>query len=461
MSWLSNINRRQVVTVIDRGITASFVLVAILVLVAPLVVQGPGSVPPQLPDENVTDCVQSPERPVDANASIRGSIQRTPYNTVTITYRSTRSDRRTEIGFFELPEEAEIINAIGFRVTKNNITRLNWVENAAIHSVRYRMNDSDLRSYPSTDAWLLTATPDHGTTSVYLTPESRGYVGSELAFLGPYKTVNTTVGCQTITAILPQATLPGRTLVIRDRLQELTQAASALQLGHHHSHVRAFVVTTPLENDRDGFNPSLENEFVVSTETDQPPSTIWIHEYVHTMQDFATDQSAKWTIEATAEYLSYRVALEHGYISPWKYDAFLAGSRTGSWDTNLSEADHPHPVSYRRGGALLAHAEQQLHEAGNGSIVEATRQWNQQGSVGNSYITRYLQRNGVNKSARENTYFLIYNGEQFELRYSFFPEYGYHETRNELGDNLKFIRLIFLLVLAGETYKWGLRNIRS
>ncbi|MEF8774652.1 MAG: hypothetical protein V5A37_08040, partial [Halobacteriales archaeon] len=108
-------------------------------------------------------------------------------------------------------------------------------------------------------------------------------------------------------------------------------------------------------------------------------ASVWIHEYVHGQQSFATAPAMAWFVEASATYLSYRVmAAQYGRVSEAdvldrlaavpEYDVALA-NRSG-WDDRQ--------VAYHRGARLLYLVDAAVRNGSDGAhtLVDVFRAMN-------------------------------------------------------------------------------------
>ena len=112
--------------------------------------------------------------------------------------------------------------------------------------------------------------------------------------------------------------------------------------------------------------PPESTDAILSEEVDTAHPVPWIHEYVHTLQTDLPSGEMEWTTEATATYLSYKIAYENGLISPAVHDAHLArGYDAGlgdNWSTTLASADEE-DVAYHRGAAVFAKLDADLQDS--------------------------------------------------------------------------------------------------
>jgi hypothetical protein len=223
-----------------------------------------------------------------------------------------------------------------------------WNASADTHWIRYSTSDS----FPAGKNWIIAPFPLHERATT-LQPANEGYIGPRLLYLGPHSTQTVSAGCQSITAIVPNKS--SFLLNENQTLSDVQTAASTLDVGHAYEEVRFFVSPADLENDRLGYNLKDSGTVVVQDDNDLTPNTVvWQHEYIHTRQNFNPQPSVMWLREATATYLSYRMAAENGDIYPRVYDKHLALGENINSSIPLSKTDFGSRTNYVQGSAALS-----------------------------------------------------------------------------------------------------------
>lgn len=428
---------------LDLFIQVLFIVIVFSTLfatVGPLLGPGSAAAETQLPDEPVTDCREAPPRPVDENASVVGSVHRVSNDTIEISYQAVNGAPESVLLGVSLPRNGVLVDATGFSgMDESTITlggggSLHWNQSAPEHVIQYRMGKGETVSHPSSEQWLLAGTPKHSGDSVHLSMSPDGFVGPNILYLGNYTTVTASEGCQNFTVIVPDTkTSVYRERLVEKRLSEFKVAARSLPLETHYTDIYAFVAPKNLENNVGGYNMDNENEIVVSTKVNKDPSVIWIHEYVHTTQNFRPTPDSVWLVEGTANYFTHRIAVEHGFITPRAYDAWLTKSQTKEWKKSLDKAEIDDEVAYSRGGALLADADQELHQNENGSVLGLFQQLNSQETASNDGLVRYLNQSGVSHDYQIRVQASISSHHQFRLPYLLGPDWLSHWNRKTLG----------------------------
>lgn len=148
--------------------------------------------------------------------------------------------------------------------------------------------------------------------------------------------------------------------------------------GHRHDAVRGFVVAST--DDSDGVAPHGVPEFVVAADA-RPggPDNPWIHQYVHTRQDFSTTADLRWIYEATAEYQAARLSLQQGTTTWEEFRAEATTDRYADVDLTDPDADRFRAAARNKGAAAVAVLDARIRRLTDGerSIDSVLRRMNQ------------------------------------------------------------------------------------
>ena len=364
------------------------VCLLLFVPIAPTLGPGQAAVEQRLPNDAPDACIAPPARPHNPNsAEIIGTVTHDNEN-ITIEYTALDNSTRLDL-HVRLPFGTEPVATKGFE-TGTLISDLHWNPGSKTHSITYNVSAIEDHTltlrYPADTDWVLAGVPTHRGAAVHLRPEGSGYIGRNTLYLGDYSRHEVQSGCQTIVAIVPTA---AERTAVQDRLTELQAASRALPVGRQYRTIRVFVSPTQLGDFR-GFTPHRENEIVVVDHSVlKQSSVLWIHEYVHTVQGFQADRDARWIYEASATYLSLRIAVEEGFIPPRSYDYLLnRGART--FETNLTAAT-TEPVAYQRGAIVLAILDSELDGSGDSSVIDLLTYLNKRSNPGTDDLIRWLR----------------------------------------------------------------------
>ena len=106
----------------------------------------------------------------------------------------------------------------------------------------------------------------------------------------------------------------------RSVLDSLADASNALRVGDRDDEV--FVVAAPTSGVQwgvRGYQTGESDLWVRDVEPVDSAENPWVHEYVHTRQDFALDPEMRWFREASASYYAALLTYEQGRVP---YDGF-------------------------------------------------------------------------------------------------------------------------------------------
>lgn len=378
--------------------------------VAPSFASGASPGESKLPNETPSDCIPNPSVPTNQDdAEVIGIVSREGRN-ITINYSLANRNPTGSNLQVQLPYGANRHSVPGFS-TSTFGGGLYWENNSTTHSITYEMGSSSIGShnvnYPSGDDWILAGAPDHFQSNVHLRPETEGFIGGNTLYLGKYTTHRRQAGCQEFVAIVPKA---ARFTRVEARLTELEAAAESLPVGHQFRTVRIFVSPEP-PGEVAGFVMDWQNEIVVVDQAKaQKSSVLWIHEYVHTLQGFEAQPDLYWFYEGSATYLSLRVSVEHGFISPRTYD-YLLNQGTREFNTTMTASTHQ-DVAYRRGAIVLAILDYELARTHDRSVVELLAALNNNQNPGTEDVIRWLQDDvGMDEDDANHTLRLVQDGD--------------------------------------------------
>ncbi len=212
-----------------------------------------------------------------------------------------------------------------------------------------------------------------------------GATGGDVAFFGEATEYERTVDGERFRLVVPEAA----DLAERpdDILESLATASERLRIGAPNDEV--FVVAAPTDGVEWGPRGIQYGDGDAWVRDDAPldePENVWIHEYVHTRQDFArgetgTTAETRWLVEGSAEYYAALATLEQDRIDYDEFRRFLeAGGRSPYADGTLDAPatwDHER-TDYVRGALVLGTLDRELRLATDGerSLSAVVRELN-------------------------------------------------------------------------------------
>ncbi|PSQ20000.1 hypothetical protein BRD04_09380 [Halobacteriales archaeon QS_9_67_17] len=174
-----------------------------------------------------------------------------------------------------------------------------------------------------------------------------GVAGDRLAYLGAYETESQVVDGQRIRLVLPAATSDVRS----DRaLQRLTSARKRFD-GETASDT-VYAIPLPASVDTAAGGHAAGNAFWIAENGRNAGTTTWVHEYIHTQQQFAPFDSTIWFTEGTADYYGNLYGYYDGRIS---FDQFRGEvATTDDAEVVLADVSAPRQGAYTKGERVAA-----------------------------------------------------------------------------------------------------------
>lgn len=292
---------------------------------------------------------------------------------------------------FELriPRDAEVIDADGFNQTDDRTFAWNGdIETVTIsyyaHVNRqiegegpiagpgqyyfYDGGDWALFQRPSS-SYSLSWRGDHQVaTNRTTTTAGEGVVNENLVYLGEYERHDYAGTDHDFVLIEP--TIASLAESPDDIFSSLEHASTYLDVGSYDEPI--FMIAAPTTDIRwgvRGLQIGAADMWVRDSERLDDPNNVWIHEYVHTQQRFATDASARWLFEATATYYAALITYEQERIETREFDAWIAlGDNERYDDVVMNDPETwDYHADYLLGQYLLATIDEEIASATNGT----------------------------------------------------------------------------------------------
>jgi len=231
----------------------------------------------------------------------------------------------------QLPSDVTVTGTTGF--SQGEGTTYEWDGNTSAPQIVFTMTVNETRDlsgpegargqYLFVDAgdWALFRQPSIGTSWSWrgsepvgitreTTTEGPGYAGDWMVYLGEVRTHERTAHGQRFELVVPRrASLAESPAAVLD---SMAAAADQLRVGDRDDEVHAFAAptTTSVQWGVRGLQLGDRDMWVRDLESLSTAENTWLHEYVHTRQDYDTTASAKWTVEAFATYYAAHLAME-------------------------------------------------------------------------------------------------------------------------------------------------------
>lgn len=348
---------------------------------------------------------------------------------------TTTVDTPRELDEFILgvPESARLIDVDGFsRTTPDDPTEkerydeevmVAWDQNTDAPSVTYEIDanktNATLGSEPTegyetvdTGDWALVRTPStphtwYGSkgieTSVNHQVAGPGVSTDEFTFLGDHEIRTRTVHGQHFRLVIPDAAdlVESPTTI----LDNVAYASEQLQVGERDEEVVMIAAPTSEEFQWSHNGWASGSTFWVRDDSHiKSSNNVWIHEYVHTRQDFNATQDSNWFVEGSAEYYAALYTLQQEQSKFEWFENSLSRQAQKYDDVRLTETKAGARTQYEKGGLVAARTDQQIRLATNGtaSLADIFERMNADTtSVSNEDFIEYVGMYGTDELASD------------------------------------------------------------
>jgi hypothetical protein len=322
----------------------------------------------------------------DANVTGRLTYDQNT-QTLTITYRNLSSvgEFWVDLTTTHYNRGVRVVNATGFANLSSDVGySFQWDGETqrpqlVLTVINQSVSQEEDHEYAATPRWGFFPVPSH-STAANLSVAGEGFVGDQFILIGPNTVYTATEGCQDIRLIVPQAAnlseSPGNIV------GSLASASRQFDAGPRYSYVTAYAVADPIR--RGGaatthefwVHDSASFDFGSEYRGAVIPANTWLHEYVHTRQLFAANESVQlgermwWFTEASASYYAVELTTRQQYAGPCEYTYYFWNvSRTRMGQVVLSNQSQWGPNEqgqYRKGAVVLSALDQRIRNETNG-----------------------------------------------------------------------------------------------
>jgi hypothetical protein len=194
-----------------------------------------------------------------------------------------------------------------------------------------------------------------------------GVVGGALVYLGAHSERTRTAHGQQFRLVVPEAATLADTPA--DIFDSVTAASDRLRVGDRDDTVLMVAAPTTVSWAVRGLQSGDRDLYVRANETVNGPDNVWLHEYVHTRQDFRTAVTTRWLTEAIAQYYAGHLAFGQDRATFDEYSGYLArGSHPRFDDVRLSAPSTWHSgADYLKGALVAGELDRRVRLATNGS----------------------------------------------------------------------------------------------
>lgn len=206
-----------------------------------------------------------------------------------------------------------------------------------------------------------------------------GVVGNGLVYLGPHETIERTAHGQRFRLVVP-----GAASLADDReevLDSVAEASDRLRVGDRDSQVLMIAAPTSAPWGQLGLQTGPQDLYVLADQGVDRPDNTWVHEYIHTRQDFESTEETEWLHEATAEYYAGQLTVEQDRTDYAAFREYLdRGTRQRFSSVRLVEPEtwSPNRGDYATGALVVGDLDRRIRVATDSSATfqEVLRQMN-------------------------------------------------------------------------------------
>ena len=287
-----------------------------------------------------------------------------------------------------IPRETDVYGTRGF--TRVDARTYEWTRSTDEPSLSYTMEgnvtvdrgNGDRHLFAVTDAWAIVRSPtvDVRTASgdveadEQYSVDGQGAAGPKITYLGAH-TTRVRDAEQRFRLVVPEAgdmaTTPAAAL------DSLDQASRRIEFGRRDDEVFIVVAPTTVEWAATGLQRGDADMWIRDVQRVETVRNAWIHEYVHTRQDYEPTAETRWTVEAMAEYYAALVPFEAGRISYVEFRSKLEDGQGDTYDeVVLAEPStwSSNEGDYVKGALVWGALDRRLHaeaDASMGDVVTA------------------------------------------------------------------------------------------
>jgi hypothetical protein len=374
-----------------------------------------------------------------------------------------------------VPEGAEVYETNGF--SQAGERTYEWTRSTNQPSVRYSLaanhtidrGSGEKYLYAVTDQWAVVRSPNirlqwRGVQSSTVTRnhvDGEGVAGNHIIYLGGYEEhTREAAGQQFRLAVSEYGEMRESPA---DVLDSLAHAAEHIEIGARDEEVQIIAVPSNVDWAATGVQRGDSDLWVRDNERLDTARNTWVHEYVHTRQDYDRTEETGWTIEGMADYYAALLTYEQGRIDFEEFQRKIErGSGSRYSDVRLTEREtwEANRGNYEKGGLVFGHLDRRLRADADTTLHAAIAEFNQPGtaltqqrfldsieSVGNADIRadakRYTETTDVPPAWDREQHLAAFGGA--DIRYAFesyaisgpYRETGITEPRLVTGETLE------------------------
>ncbi len=190
-----------------------------------------------------------------------------------------------------------------------------------------------------------------------------GAAGKALVYLGEMASTTRQAHGQQFKLVVPAAASLRESQ--ENIFESVTAASDALRVGDRDEEVLMVAAPTTIDWSVRGLRAGDSDFYVTANQRVDDPDNVWVHEYVHTRQDFSLGTETKWLGEATATYYAALLTLRQERVTFEEFRRVLSLGANGEYDSVvLANPDTwTRGATYQKGGLVVGELDRRLRLA--------------------------------------------------------------------------------------------------
>jgi hypothetical protein len=296
-----------------------------------------------------------------------------------------------------IPEDTDVYETEGFRQSATDGRTYEWTGGTDRPFVRYDLagnrtidrGSGEQFLYAVTDEWAVVRSPSISVRATGIDlrinrsnhVDGEGVAGRHITYLGGYEEHTRQAAGQRFRLI--ESEHGDMHENPEDVLDSLAHAANHFETGARDDSVLIIAVPSNVDWAATGVQRGDSDMWVRDDERLDTARNTWIHEYVHTRQDYDRTEATRWTIEGMADYYAALLTYEQGRID---FETFQSQMDDGARD-RYSDVQLSDPATwengrgnYEKGALVFGHLDRRLRADADTTLAAAIAEFNDPGT---------------------------------------------------------------------------------
>jgi hypothetical protein len=300
---------------------------------------------------------------------------------VTMSFETTQDLRDLCIN---VPEHYDVVSRDGFESGGSYYhCPYYWDGNSSLPEITFRVNsttqDSSTTEYFEGETWGLTSfyswnqyrvegdvdwrsvdDPSDPRTETNRVVSNEGVAGDSMTYFGAADVTEWAVNDERFRLVLPEGVS-----VDRDAIRgSLSMSARSLDIGGRSDSVTIFATRDPI---RSGGRARSDSAWVHEDMRVHDVNNVWVHEYVHTRQEWSPATEIEWLTEGSAEYYAALAAYRQESASFAAFHSHVSQKEDASVVLSNGRAAEDTGAEYTKGSRVVAALDRKIRVATDGN----------------------------------------------------------------------------------------------